>query len=55
MAKFKIPTVPTSTPKTVRFPDTIIERVENAIQNTDCTFSNFIVEATRNALEQIGK
>lgn len=56
MGKFKIPTAPRSTQKTIRFPDEIIERVEKAIyiENKDCTFSSFVVEATRNALEEIG-
>ena len=51
MKSFQIPTYPTSTQKTIRFPDTIIERVENAIEGKDCTFSYFVIEATRNALE----
>lgn len=55
MAKFKIPSIPTSTPKTVRFPDEIIERIETAIRGTECTFSTFVVEAARNALEQLEK
>lgn len=55
MRNFKIPVIPKSTPKTIRFPDSIIERVENAIKGCDCTFSAFVVEATRDALEQIEK
>lgn len=55
MKKFKIPISPTSTQKTIRFPDPIINRVENAIIGKDCTFSAFVVEATRVALEQIEK
>lgn len=54
MGNFKIPTAPSSTQKTIRFPDEVIERVENAIKGKDCTFSSFVVEATRDALEQIG-
>lgn len=52
---FKIPVTPTSTQKTIRFPDNIINRVENAIEGKECTFSAFVIEATRVALEQIGK
>lgn len=55
MKIFKIPVTPTSTQKTIRFPDAIISRVEKAIEGEDCTFSAFVVEATRIALEQIGK
>lgn len=53
MGTFKIPTAPTSTQKTIRFPDEIIEKVEKAISGTECTFSAFVVEATRSALEQL--
>lgn len=54
MSTFKIPISPSSTQKTIRFPDNIITRVENAIEGKDCTFSAFVVEATRVALEEIG-
>ena len=50
MAKFKIPVVPTTTNKCVRFPDAIIENVEKAIRGTDCSFSAFVIEAVRIAL-----
>ncbi|MCI8384064.1 MAG: hypothetical protein HFJ33_04280 [Clostridia bacterium] len=53
MMSFKIPIAPTSTPKTVRFPDELIEEVEKVIKKTNCTFSAFIVEATRNAIEEL--
>ena len=53
MGTFKIPTAPTSTQKTIRFPDELIAKVENAIKGKDCTFSAFVVEATRSALEQL--
>lgn len=53
MANFKIPTTPTSTQKTIRFPDTIINRVEDVIKGTDCTFSAFVVASVENALNEI--
>lgn len=53
MRKFKIPSIPTSTTKSIRFPDTLIEKIENAIKGTDCTFSGFVLEATRMALESL--
>ena len=53
MGKFKIPVASSSTVKTIRFPDEVIEQVENAIQGKDCTFSAFVVEAVRNALNEL--
>lgn len=53
MRKFKIPKGYTSTNKTIRFPDAVIEQVEEAIRGTDCNFSQFIIEATRFALENL--
>jgi len=50
MAKFKIPVTPTTTNKGIRFPDDIIEKVEDAIRGKDCTFSAFVIEAVRIAL-----
>ncbi|WP_251449319.1 YlcI/YnfO family protein [Vermiculatibacterium agrestimuris] len=48
--KFKIPAIPPTTSKCVRFPNDIIEKVEEAIRGKDCTFSAFVIEATRLAL-----
>ncbi|WP_209346469.1 YlcI/YnfO family protein [Flavonifractor sp. AGMB03687] len=53
MAKFKLPAVPGTTSKTIRFPNQILEEVEKAIQGTDCNFSQFVIEATRVALENL--
>ena len=53
MRKFKIPISPKSTTKSVRFPDEIIEAVNEAICGTDCTFTAFVVEAVRVALESL--
>lgn len=53
MAKFKIPKNPTTTNKTIRFPDDVIEQVENAIVGMDCTFSAFVIEAVRTALKDL--
>ena len=53
MKKFKIPVAPHSTNKCIRFPDDVIEAVENAIKGVDCTFSAFVVEAVRVALENL--
>ena len=53
MRKFKIPATPGSTSKSIRFPNEVIEAVEQAIQGTDCNFSQFVIEATRVALDNL--
>ena len=51
--KFKIPKTPSSTNKSIRFPNDLIERGEDAIRGQDCTFSAFVVEAVRVAMENL--
>lgn len=53
MGKFQIPRTPATTNKTIRFPNDIVERVEAAIAGKECTFSAFIIEAVRVALQDI--
>ena len=57
MKSFKIPNnlpkAPTSTNKSIRFPNEIINQVEEAIRGTKCNFSQFVIEATRVALENL--
>ena len=53
MKKFKIPSIPPTTNKTIRFPNNVIEKVEQAITGKDCTFSLFVIEAVRVALENL--
>jgi hypothetical protein len=55
MRKFKIPITPQSTNKCIRFPNDVIEEVENSIRGLDCTFSAFVVEAVRVALENLAE
>lgn len=55
MRKFKLPAIPSSTPKTVRFPNDVIDQVEEAIRGTNLTFSAFVIEATRVALENLAE
>ena len=50
---FKIPSVPPTTNKSVRFPNDMIEEIENAIRGKDCTFSAFVVAAVRAALDDL--
>lgn len=53
MKKFKIPEIPKTTNKCIRFPNNVIDEVEVALVGTDCTFSAFVVEAVRVALENL--
>ena len=53
MSKFKIPSTPPTTNKTIRFPNDVVEAVEKAIQGKDCTFSAFVIAAVRAALEEL--
>ena len=53
MAGFKIPSIPPTTNKTIRFPNDVIEEVEQAIVGKDCTFSAFVIAAVRAALEKL--
>lgn len=53
MRKFKIPNIPATEPKSIRFPVDVISEVEHTIRGKDCTFSAFVVEAVRVALESL--
>lgn len=53
MKKFKIPIIPPTTNKCIRFPNTIIEEVEKSIEGKDCTFTAFVIEAVRVALDNL--
>jgi len=53
MRKFKIPSIPPTTNKCIRFPNDIIDEIENAIKGENCTFTAFVVEAVRVALENL--
>lgn len=53
MGKFKIPATPPTTNKTIRFPNDVIEEVENVIQGKDCTFSAFVIAAVRSVLDEL--
>lgn len=53
MGSFQIPSAPPTTNKTIRFPNDVVEAVEQAIQGKNCTFSAFVIAAVRAALEDI--
>ncbi len=53
MPSFKIPVIPPTTNKTIRFPEDVVKNVERVIAGTSCTFTAFIIAAVRSAVEQI--
>ena len=53
MSKFKIPEIPPTINKTIRFPSDVVEGVEDAIKGKDCNFSAFVIAAVRAALEDL--
>lgn len=53
MRKFKIPSIPPTTSKSIRFPNDLIEDIQKKIEGKNCTFSAFVVEAVRTILEEI--
>ncbi|MBQ7504641.1 MAG: hypothetical protein IJT79_04920 [Ruminococcus sp.] len=53
MKKFRIPVIPPTTNKSIRFPNDVINEVEKVLVGQDCTFSAFVVEAVKVALENL--
>ena len=53
MRKFKLPAIPQTTSKSIRFPNDVSDQVEEAIRGTEVSFSAFVIEATRVALENL--
>lgn len=53
MGSFKIPSIPPTTNKTIRFPNDVVDAVEQAIRGKSCTFSAFVIAAVRAALEDL--
>ncbi len=53
MTKFKIPNIPPTTSKSIRFPNNVIREVESVIKGKDCTFTAFVVESVRVALDNL--
>ena len=50
---FQIPKFPPTTAKSIRFPNDVLEGVNQAICGRDCTFSAFVVAAVRAALDEL--
>ncbi len=58
MGKFEIPNIPPTTNKCIRFPNDLIEQVESIIENKNCSFSAFVIAATKetvNGLKRVNK
>ncbi len=55
MGSFKIPKTPATTNKTIRFPNDVIEAVEEAICGKECNFSAFVIAAVRAALDDLAE
>ena len=53
MNSFKIPIIPSTTQRSIRFPNDLIDDVENAMRGKETTFTAFIVAATRHALDEL--
>ena len=55
VGNFQIPSTPPTTNKTIRFPNDVVEEVEQAIQGKNCTFSAFVIAAVRAALDDLNQ
>ena len=53
MGRFTIPRIPPTTNKSIRFPNDLIEQVEEALVGQESTFSAFVIEAVRMALQDL--
>ena len=53
MKKFIIPKISTTRNKSIRFPDELIQEIEKLIEGTNCSFTAFVVEAVKVALENL--
>ena len=53
MGKFKIPEIPPTVYKTIRFPTDVVQAVAQEIQGKECNFSAFVIAAVRAALEDL--
>ncbi len=51
--KFSIPTVSVTTNKCIRFPNDLLDRMEKMICGKETTFSAFVIQAVRVALDSL--
>ena len=50
---FQIPSVPPTTSRNIRFPNTLIAQAEELIRGRESAFSAFVVAAVRAAVEEV--
>ncbi len=53
MSHFKIPAIPKTTQKCIRFPNDVIDQVEEIITQRECSFAAFVIESVRFALKDL--
>ena len=53
MNSFKIHIIQSTTQRSIRFPNDLIDDVEEAIRGKETTFTAFIVAATRHAIDEL--
>lgn len=53
MARFKLPKMPSTVNKTIRFPQDIVDQVEVELRGANCNFSQFVIQAVRVALQNL--
>ncbi len=55
MSNFKIPIIPSTTQRSIRFPNDLIEDIENSIRGKETTFTAFVVAASRHAINELNE
>lgn len=53
MSNFRIPKIPPTHSKSIRFPIDLIDEVENAIKGKESSFSQFVIKAVQFALDNL--
>ena len=55
MSNFKIPIIPQTTQRSIRFPNDLIDDVERAIKGKETTFTAFVVAAVRHVIDELNE
>ena len=53
MREFEIPSIYATSNKCIRFPNDLIADIEKEIEGKHCTFSAFVIEAARVAVDNL--
>lgn len=53
MSNFKIPIIPQTTQRSIRFPNDLINEIEEAIKGKETTFTAFVIAAARHAIDEL--